>query len=230
MRFGTLLKDRHRGEQCVLVANGPSLNSMDLSFLNHQICIGMNKIYLGFRKFNFYPNYYVAVNPNVIQQSISDIRNLSCVKFIGNRNGALLEEDALTYMVNTNNPPSRFCKDISQGVREGGTVTFAALQVAYYLGFKRVIIIGMDHSFQYEGRPNESRVMDGVDPNHFTPGYFGFGQTWDNPDLEKSEESYRLARDMYETEGREIIDATLNGKCSVFKKVNYEDYFNIAKG
>ena len=222
-----LLKNRHLGQTCVLVANGPSLNKMSLSFLKQQTCIGLNKIYLGFSKFGFYPRYYVCVNPTVLAQSSDEISRLNCVKFIGNRGGNNVQENALTYGINTRQPPARFCRDISQGVREGGTVTYAALQIAYYLGFKRVVIIGMDHNFSYDGKPNESRVMQGADPNHFIENYFGFGQSWDNPDLAKSEQSYQIARDIFQSEGREILDATVGGKCTVFDKVDYRDIFNI---
>lgn len=221
------LKDRHLGETCVIVCNGPSLNHMNLKWLKNYTTIGLNKIFLGFIKFGFYPRYYLCVNPTVFSQSFDNIRKLNCVKFIGNRVDADVAEDALTYSINTQRPPERFCKDISKGVREGGTVTYAALQIAYYLGFKRVVIIGMDHNFSYEGNPNQSTVMQGADTNHFIDNYFGYGQSWDNPDLEKSEQSYQIARDIFAAEGREILDATLDGKCQVFKKVNYRELFNV---
>src|SRR3546814_3009144 len=67
-----ILHDRHRGERCVIVANGPSLNAMDLSFLQRETVIGLNKIFHGFEKFDFYPRYYVAVNRKVLEQSRSE--------------------------------------------------------------------------------------------------------------------------------------------------------------
>lgn len=217
-----LLRDRHRGERCVIVANGPSLNKMDLGFLRKEVVIGLNKIYLGFRKFGFYPRYYVAVNGKVIQQAASEIRTLNCVKFIGNAGAAgSVQEDALTYLVNTQDPLHRFCRDVaSDGMHEGWTVTYAALQIAYFLGFEEVILIGLDHRYEYSGLPNEARRMEGPDPNHFSPEYFGNGQTWDNPDLANSEESYRIARRVYEEAGRRILDATPNGACSIFDRID----------
>lgn len=221
----TMVRNRHTGERCVLVANGPSLNRMDLSFLRRETVIGMNKIFLGFRKFGFYPKYYVSVNRKVLEQSASDIRKLNCVKFISDRADDLIDEDGLTYRINTTRAPKRFCHDISQGVHEGWTVTYAALQVAYYLGFREVIVIGMDHRFQYAGTPNQAGTLDGPDPNHFSPDYFGHGQAWDNPDLAHSEESYRVARTEYERDGRHIIDATLDGACDIFEKADYRRLF-----
>lgn len=216
-------KDRHAGERCVIVANGPSLNQMDLSPLRREHVIGLNKIYLGFKGFGFYPRYYVAVNQKVLTQASEQIRALNCVKFIGERGADVIPEDALTYHVPTKNPPARFCKDLTHGLHEGWTVTYAALQVAYYLGFRTVILVGLDHRFAFTGRPNEAQRLDGPDPNHFSPDYFGHGQTWDNPDLPHSEESFRIARREFESDGRAIIDATVDGNCTIFEKADYRE-------
>lgn len=221
-----LLENRHQG-RAVIVANGPSLNSMDLGFLKNEIVIGLNKIYLGFKKYHFYPKYYVAVNRKVIEQSLNDIRSLNCVKFLS-RQGATeqLPEDALTYHLNTGNPPERFCRDISIGIEEGGTVTYAALQIAYFLGFREIVIIGMDHSYSFQGEPHQSTRMGNVDPNHFSEKYFA-GMEWDNPDLAMSEQSYRIAKQVYEEDGRVIVDATVDGGCDVFEKQDYRAVFGL---
>ncbi len=223
-----MLRDRHAGTRCVLVANGPSLNKMELGFLKREYVIGLNKIYLGFKKFGFYPKYYVAVNAKVVKQSAHEIRKMNCVKFVSNHGSFdTVSEDGLTYHINTVNPYARFCTDITQGVHEGWTVTYAALQIAYFLGFDTVILIGLDHRFQYSGKPNETKIMSGPDLNHFCGNYFEHGQQWDNPDLTKSEESYRIARDEFEKNGRRIIDATVNGACTIFEKTDYRKLFNM---
>lgn len=223
-------RDRHRGERCVIVANGPSLNAMDLSFLRQETVIGLNKIYLGLPRFKFYPRYLVVVNEKVIRQSWADLVRLNCVKFVSERATDALGEDALTYLIRTRNVPCRFCSDIREGVREGGTVTYAALQIAYFMGFSEVVIVGMDHRYRFEGRPQEARVLHGPDPNHFSADYFGNGQHWDNPDLSLSEESYALARQLYERDGRRIIDATVDGACPVFEKTDYRQVFGLDTG
>jgi hypothetical protein len=89
-------------------------------------------------------------------------------------------------------------------------------------------LIGLDHRYNYLGEPNESKQLDGPDPNHFSPDYFGNGQKWDNPDLAKSEESFGIARQIFEEDGRSIIDATLGGACSIFPKADYQQLFKVA--
>lgn len=220
-----ILRNRHLNERVILVANGPSLNNMPLGYLRNETVIGLNKIYLGIKKFGFYPRYYVAVNDKVITQSAQQINALNCVKFISQRNAHYIPENALTYHINTNICPTGFSNDIALGVHEGWTVTHVALQIAYFLGFKEVIIIGLDHRFQYTGQPNEASVLEGPDTNHFSPEYFGGGQTWDNPDLANSEKSYRIAKAAFEKAGRRIIDATVNGACTIFEKADYRHIF-----
>ena len=221
------LRDRHRGQRCVIVANGPSLNHMELGFLRREHVIGMNKIFLGFAKFGFYPRYYVAVNPKVVQQSAAQIQALNCVRFIGGRAAreAALQEDALTHIVPTDAPPARFSTNLASGLHEGWTVTHAALQVAYHLGFSDVVLIGLDHRYAYQGAPNEAQVMQGADRNHFDDSYFGYGQSWDNPDLAQSEASYRAALDAFDRDGRRVRDATVEGACTVFPKVDHRRVF-----
>lgn len=228
-------KKRHTGERCVLVANGPSLNEMDLSFLADEITIGMNKIFLGFELFGFHPKYYLAVNEKVVAQAAAEIQAMTSMKFIS-RAAAKdhVFEDAFTHYITTHpycldaagEAKPFFSRDIARdGVNEGWTVTHVALQFAYYLGFTEVVIIGLDHRFSFEGGPNEAQVLEGADPNHFCSNYFGGGHSWDTPDLAKSEAAYKIARDTYEAAGRRILDATVDGACTVFEKVDYRMIF-----
>lgn len=218
------LKNRHVGERVVIVCNGPSLNKMDLSFLKNETVIGLNKIYLGFKKFHFYPKYYVAVNKKVLEQSQYEIDNLTCTKFLSRRLDDQFQNDFRTHLIDTSSPKEKFSKDITKGLEEGFTVTYAALQIAYFLGFSKVIIIGMDHRFLFEGKPNESRLFVGEDQNHFCDSYFS-NKEWDNPDLENSEKFYQIAKEVFELKDREIIDATLNGACEIFQKQDYREIF-----
>ncbi len=213
-------KNLHAGQRCVIVCNGPSLNAMDLTVLRSEVVIGLNKIHLGLKRFGFYPRYLVAVNALVVEQSREALAAMSCVKFIGGRAAGHLPLDAFTHHLKVLGPPDIFSTDIEVGVREGGTVTHVALQLAYYMGFAEVILIGMDHRYDFSGAPHEKRRLEGPDVNHFSPEYFS-GRDWQNPDLAQSEESYAAARSAYEAAGRQILDATVDGACTIFRKADY---------
>jgi hypothetical protein len=114
---------------------------------------------------------------------------------------------------------------MTRRVWEGATVTNVALQLAFYMGFEQVILIGVDHNFESKGDANKTVVSDGDDPNHFDPRYFGKGFRWQLPDLETSEIGYEMARKAYEKAGRQVLDATVGGKLTIFPKVDYTSLF-----
>jgi hypothetical protein len=99
------------------------------------------------------------------------------------------------------------------------------MQLAWFMGFATVILIGVDHDFATKGEPGKVVVSAGDDPNHFDPRYFGKGFRWELPNLPTSEQAYRIARDHFEAHGRRVLDATVGGKLEVFDKVAYESLF-----
>ncbi|MGF1542837.1 MAG: 6-hydroxymethylpterin diphosphokinase MptE-like protein, partial [Pleurocapsa sp.] len=213
------LKNKHQGERCVIIGNGSSLNKMDLSFLKDEICFGLNKIYLGFEKWNFIPQYYVAVNSLVLEQNAAIIQTLPCIKFISNRGYPYIQPQEDIIFIKTHPyQGADFSIDPSLGINEGNTVTYVTMQLAYYMGFKTVILIGVDHNFITQGTPHQEITSSGDDPNHFHPNYFGQGVRWHLPDLAGSEKYYKIAYAHFWLNGRQIIDATVDGKCTIFPK------------
>ena len=118
-----------------------------------------------------------------------------------------------------------FSTDVRGRVWEGATVTNVTLQLAFHMGFQQVILIGVDHNYTTTGKPNTTVTSQGDDPNHFSPAYFGKGFRWQLPDLETSEIGYAMARDAYRKAGREVLDATIGGKLTIFPKVDYNSLF-----
>jgi len=220
----SLARDKHLGEIAILMCNGPSLNKVNFALIKSHTIIGLNKIHLGIKRFKISPRYYVAINRLVIQQCYQAIKTMPCIKFLPMELFAegYLPPPPLSYFLKTENPTEHFHEDISLGVNQGSTVTYVALQIAFFMGFSKVIIVGMDHRYHFSGRPHEQREFTGDDVNHFDPSYFR-NQQWNNPDLATSEESYRVARWKFESAGRRIIDCTIGGACDVFQKDTLEN-------
>lgn len=219
------LQDKHRGERCFIIGNGPSLNRMDLSLLRSEFTFGMNRIYLLFPKLGFSTTYYVCVNSLVIEQCAQEIERLPMPKFLSWRSRNLIRFTPSTIFLNTDGRLA-FARDITGHVWEGATVTYVAMQIAFYLGFSEVVLIGVDHNFSTHGPPGLTIESAGDDPNHFAPNYFGKGFRWQLPNLEGSEKAYKLAKQAFEEDNRRIVDATVGGNLQVFPKVRYEDMLN----
>ncbi len=222
-------RDIHKGESCFILGNGPSLNKMNLSLLNEYYTFGLNKIFMIFDKNPFKLSYHVAVNPLVIQQSKKEIEALSCPSFLSylpmKRNNI---KSLNCHALGDHFAKKRFYKNITEGICQGYTVTFAAMQIAFFMGFKQVYLIGVDHNFKQKGKPNEKQKMQGNDPNHFDPNYFK-GNEWQLADLENSEISYMIAKYMFENDNRKIYDATIEGKLNIFSSIRFEDALSDAK-
>lgn len=219
----------HQEKRCVIIGNGPSLKKMDLSFLRNEITFGLNRIYLGFEKWNFMPTYYVSVNQLVIEQNMKEILEVPVPKFLALNNLDGVSDTSGIILLKTTGLPSDsvppFSVDPRSCIWEGFTVTFVAMQLAWYMGFSEVVLIGVDHHFVTTGPANKEILSEGEDKNHFDPGYFGKGVRWHLPDLVNSEVAYRIAKIAFEADGRRIVDATVDGKLTIFPKADYRQLF-----
>ena len=219
------LKDIHKGERCFIIGNGPSLRETDLKKLQGEFTFGLNRIYLLFPELGFSTTYFLSMNDLVIEQCATEILALPIPKFLSWRSHRFLRPSEDTYFLYTTYTGPKFASDVSGRLWEGATVTYVALQLAYHMGFEKVILIGVDHNFVTKGDANKTVTSQGDDPNHFAPNYFGKGFKWQLPDLETSERAYRMARAAYEADGRQVLDATIGGKLTVFPKTDYRSLF-----
>jgi hypothetical protein len=219
------LKDLHKGERCFIIGNGPSLRKMDLRKLRGEATFGLNRIYLLFPELGFTTTYYVSMNDLVIEQCAEEILALPIPKFLTWRSRRFINPTKDTHFLYTTYTGPKFAQDASGRLWEGATVTYVALQLAYHMGYEKVILIGVDHNFVTQGDANKVVTSQGDDPNHFAPNYFGKGFKWQLPDLETSERAYQMAKIAFETDGRQILDATIGGKLTVFPKVDYDSLF-----
>jgi hypothetical protein len=218
-------KNIFAGERCFIIGNGPSLRKTNLSKLEGEFTFGMNRIFLMFPELGFPTTFLVSVNDLVLEQSASNFQKLDIPRFVSYRALEWLQpEENLLFLYTTYTGP-KFSKNAAGRLWEGATVTYTCLQLAFYFGFSEVVLIGVDHSFATQGKPNMTITSQGDDENHFHPKYFGKGFRWQLPDLDTSEISYAMARKAFEDDGRKIIDATIGGKLTVFPKVKYEDLF-----
>jgi hypothetical protein len=161
----------------------------------------------------------------VIGQCAADIQTLPIPKFLSWRSHDLVQPNDDTIFLYTTYTGPKFARDARGRIWEGATVTYVALQLAYFMGFDQIVLIGVDHNFTTKGQPNTTIISQGDDPDHFDAAYFGKGFRWQLPDLETSESAYRLAHSAYEQAGRQVLDATVGGKLTVFPKVDYDTLF-----
>jgi len=220
-------KDEYAGQKAVILCNGPSLLKTDFDLLQSSgvFTFGLNKINLLFDKTNFRPSCIVAVNPFVIEQNAQYFGETKIPLFLDTYALKYVKNRPNTIFLHSSNI-NKFARNCSISIFQGYTVTFVALQLAFHMGFKSVALVGCDHNFAVKGPANETVISGEKDESHFDPNYFAGGVKWQLPDLFQSEVSYVMAKNMYEADGRSIINATHEGKLEIFKRELLEDFLS----
>ncbi|MDD3948998.1 MAG: hypothetical protein PHT43_06000 [Anaerolineaceae bacterium] len=200
----------------LVIGNGPSLANIPNSFLAKYPTFGSNRIYL-----KFVPDYYAFCDKLWLHHYIEDIKKLDCkLKFIHDNYA-----DQIPDAIPLHDFPKRreFSYEPYEWICDGSTVTFVLLQWAYFLGFERVGLIGVDHHYPgYSGKAWD--LQTGKESGHFAPDYYGDDVTYMKPALHSSVRSYGLARDAYEAAGWEVVNITPGSQLDVFKKEDWHGW------
>ena len=183
----------------------------------------------------FKPTFYVVIDRRCIESNLEDIRKYKCKKFIPVLEKHYFSKDADVLPIPLN---ARFyhyglvsfSSDCSKSIFSGLTVTYACIQLAFYMGFSKIYLIGMD--FHYK-KPKNVKIQDDVwvstgsdDPNNFDPSYnSGYGKIMGIPRLDKVVLAYNLARKVADKTGISIYNATPGGKLENFERVDYNSLF-----
>jgi Protein of unknown function DUF115 len=215
------LRGTRSGRTCVIVGNGPSLARTDLGLAASVDTFGLNRIYLLAAETGFVPTYHVVVNELLFEQFAAEFEAVPSILIVPSRQKPRFSRRHRIHFFRQR-PDGTFSTDLRDGVTAGGTVTCVAMQIAFHLGYDRVLLVGVDHRYAHDGRPNQELVSTADDPNHFSGKYFGPGVRWNAPDLVASEASYRQARNAFGKAGRRIIDCTVDGALTLFPKSTLE--------
>ena len=219
-------KDIHKGEACVIIGNGPSLDKTPLDKLSKKyITFGSNMI---FRK-PFTPDYYCIIDELMLKACVDDIAYwYPKTKMFLRAEAAMYERYFIDYNPIYPIVANGFSLDISNFVVMGGTVTYALLQIAFYMGFDTYFLVGVDHRYPATGsKPGIKFVAGNNDPDHFTPvdgkPYFETGKTFNTPELDGTRKTYAMAQELFTKAGKTILNLTPNSALDVFKKGKLEE-------
>lgn len=238
------LYNAFQGERCVIIGNGPSLNRHDLDRIRGEYVFGVNSFFYKTRESGFRPTFYVVEDNAVMIENQEEIRAFDApFKFFPTNYRKMHPADESTYFFKMNRgfyektSPNycvpRFSTDASEILYCGQSVTFINLQLAFYMGFTEVYLIGMDFDYvipDSHARRGDLIISDSDDPNHFHKDYFGKGKTWKDPKLDRVGMNYRQARVAFEAVGRKIYNATNGGKLELFERADYDAAFPRKSG
>lgn len=149
-----LLKNRHQGATGVILANGPS--ALNYKCNNQRLIhIGVNASPLLEEKCNVVLDYYVLSDRRFLQNP--EKRKIA-LSMLDRKTTCVLREE-LSYDLETFEDNvyfvkaigrDGFSKNLAKGFYFGCTTTMLALQLAYYLGLRKIYLVGVDLLYRPE--------------------------------------------------------------------------------
>ena len=248
-------KGIHKGGRCYIMGNGPSLNRMDLSRLAGETVFACNAAFLLFDRITWRPQYYACVDSRVLPDRAAEIGAMLSETpgmqgffpaFLQEHSGAKFRRATRVILPPGPNrnffnerpnstddlPRSMFSHDANEVVIQPYTVAITMLQLAAYMGFSELVLIGCDTTYVVPAtvRRGESDDPGGValtseqddDPNHFDPRYFGKDRKWHDPQPEMMIRHYQYAKEALDAIGVKVWNATVGGQLEVFPRRPFE--------
>jgi hypothetical protein len=226
-------KDMHKGERCFIVGNGPSLNAGDLDRMKNEASFGTNKIFLIFNETEWRPTYYVCEDEYIFKDSLNEIKaNIQCPAFYSRemilsldefdlRNFLFFQLDARAQWKQNRVP--RFSEELFL-VSWGATVTYTCIQLAAYMGFGEIYLLGCDNTFVRGVKANGELVFGrDVSNGHFSKDYVKTNIYYNHIDVINA--AYQTAREYCESHNIKIRNATRGGALEIFERVDFDSLF-----
>ena len=221
----SVFKNLHLGERCFIIGNGSSLAADDLDMLHfrQEKCFGMNGIPLIFNDTAWRPHYYVIEDIkamdyfsdlicqcNIHEAFIADV-NQAFLKRVASR-----EKYHVFHLIGKEFTPNLPCfsEDFEKGIYTGKTVTYACIQIAAYMGFRKIYLLGIDFDYA-EGETMQVK--------HFSERYHMDPKAVNPSAKHESLLAYQSAKNYADTHGIEIYNATRGGALEVFPRVDFDE-------
>lgn len=151
-------KNKYLNNACFIIATGPSLTIEDLELLKGRHSIGVNSIVKSFDKTDWRPDYLVISDPiplSALKEHIhqKDFKRIFIAKGIGK-----CSEDSIRFaLYNYQRAKCQMKRDFSGKLYPDNNFEkyfvntpssiFSAIQLAYFMGFRTLYLIGQDCSF-----------------------------------------------------------------------------------
>lgn len=228
-------KNKHKGERCFVIGNGPSLSAADLQVLheNGVIAFGTNRVFHIFDKTQWRPTYYVSEDAIILQSIQGDVAELSCdARFLPIN----LRWDNIVNVPNTiwfyldygADYPDTYglSLDVAKSIRCRSTVTTTCIQLAIYMGFSEIYLLGVDHNYSKYIDSSGNLVEDPNVMDYFSAEYDTDFKNVIGRNLGETTLSYISVEKLSRKTGTfKVFNATRGGKLEVFQRVDFDSLF-----
>lgn len=228
-------KNRYHGKRCFLIGNGPSLTAADLTRLHEagEISFAFNRIYNIFDQTPWRPTFYISQDEKMLAGSVNEVNALTAdEKFVPIQLKWWHDidvKDATYFNIadqSVDDPRKfEFTDDPSSVVFNSSTCMYTAAQLAVYMGFSEIYLIGVDHHFKISQNNKGEIVVDNNAKDYFSEKYNEDKDKLYIPNTEKSTRTYEAMKLHCERHSVNVCNATRGGKLEVFRRVDFDQLF-----
>lgn len=219
------LKGIHKNQRCFIVATGPSLRMDDLDILadNNILTFGVNKIGYAYGSTKWRPTYYVGIDRRMVESEyFTNIKpeEQSIYAFIGDESEEFWNREHKPCVLKHHFSSEwafgrypKFSEDIARKTYTGGTIVYICIQIAVYMGFKEIYLLGVDFTGANE---------HGSKYGHF----YAEKELVSVSYTDQVKAAYGKAQKYADEHGIKIYNATRGGKLEIFERVNFDELFS----
>lgn len=165
------LKKLKHDDECYIVGNGPSINSYDLELIRNKDCFASNLIFKIFEETDWRPRFYFIQDRYA---RIGDFLNNTEIKylFIGDyfwRTRKFYNKNAYCYHLKRvkNENEIKFSHNVYECIYDSCTVTYTMIQMAIFMGYKKIYLLGIDHNYNFIFDKTGKVVEKNIKKSHF---------------------------------------------------------------
>ena len=219
----------HKGERCFIIGTGPSLTTDDLELLKDEVCFGSNRIFEIYPRTTWRPTYYINQDYPLLKKYVKEIHELTPKAMflpidVQPTYGDIPEANFFVLRYRDFYPgDADFSRNIHHYLGQGFTVTYGAIQMAHYMGFSEVYLLGIDHNYSISLNEKGIPVMNEGVQDYFQ-GSKASNKGLDLPRVVESTVAYMTAR-KYADRQKDfaVYNATRGGRLEAFERVKLED-------
>lgn len=230
-----------------IIGNGPSLNKTPLYLLKGKSTLCFNHFHIMEERINWKPTMFMCSDYLVIKDLLEEGFDMTAdcqACFLPKIHQQGVRFDKLV-------PPSEKIfwlrlkgtggySNQMPDVYGSGSVVYPAIQVANFLGFDEIVLLGVDMNYKIQetalqkSKYYEKEVVAAQDddPNHFDSRYFGKGKSFHQPKadiMQAQRDSFDYIGRNQRKYGTNIINAGYDSKVESFPKVDFIESLGYTK-
>ena len=241
------LQGSYQGKTCYILGNAPSLNNHDLLLLADHAVFCMNTFFVHKDFDSIKPGFYVFADPDLKQLEDPTIREWWMKLIVATANKGIIFflpiqlKDSYVHeklanerlhFVDLSLPFSKQSVkgfDLSLPVNGVQNVLVLTIQIAMYMGFTRIYLLGADHDWMSHFGNEQRHFYNPAETQVENVGSIGYSYSWWLHAVNTMFYQYKLIRKHIEKkELVKIYNASESGVLDVFPSIRYKDTFSEA--